>query len=238
METKDATLLLTMADQELAGSMSRKSETVETAESVSAEKLRHKIVSDIDETSVIIEGQEQPGSEQGNPLVGVPVILEVKDGKLAASLEEGSPTEEQQVELEKILKRYDSTEDLVMYGGVPRKPGDSWDVDPSELSNFAGGTGLAGTFTVEFMGVEEINGVNCAKLECVFELKGEAISEAEEPGMAIAINGKADVVRSIQDLVDLDVKLIGTVTVEGAPAEGMKMSVNGPFEMRQTAELE
>lgn len=42
---------------------------------------------------MVMEGDEQLSPEAVNPLVGIPVIVEVKEGKVSASLEEGSPSD-------------------------------------------------------------------------------------------------------------------------------------------------
>ena len=238
MEMNAAEITFSMGEKQMAGVMNQKTESVEKTEPLSDGKLRHVTVSETDTGTISMEGQEQETPPKNNPLVGMPVILEVKDGKLTASLEKGEPDAAQQAELDDLIDQYEAREDFVMYGDVPRKPGDKWNVDPSKLTNFGGGTGLTGTFTVEFTGVEEIGGVNCARLACEFDLTGKTIREGEEPEMNIAIKGKADVTRSIQDRADLDVKIDGTIVVEGSPAEGMAMKVEGPVKMTQTIELE
>lgn len=236
-EMKDAKVSISIGDNQMEGAINQETESIQTKEPISADKLRHVIVSETDAGTIVMQGQEQPTPQKDNSLVGIPVIVELKEGKLTASLEEGTPTEEQQTALDKILKNYESHEDFVMYGDTPRKPGDTWEVDTSKLTNFAGATELSGTFTVEFKAVEEIDGVNCALLACVFDLTGKTISDDEAPPMGITIKGNADVIRSIKDLVDLDVKLSGTVAIEGSLAEGIKMNVDGQMEMHQVTEL-
>lgn len=233
MEMKDASLEFSMGGNKMEGTMSQKTDSVETAEALSAEKLRHVIVSEVDTGTVVMQGQEQPTPQKTNPIAGIPVIVENQNGKITATLENGSADDAQTAELEKIVRKYEYNEGYVMYGDTPRKPGDRWDADPAKLTNFAGGTNLSGTFSVEFKSIEEIDGVTCAKLECEFDLKGKTLADEKESEMAIAIKGKADVIRSIKDLADLDVRVSGTVNVSGEPGEGMSMSAEGPVTMHQ-----
>lgn len=237
MEMKDGTLNILMAGSEMSGSMNQTMESVETVEPLDADKLRHIIVSETDKGTMVMNGQEQPTPEKPNALTGIPVIVEVHDGKVTASLEEGTPTAEQQTALDKIRRNYETNEDFVMYGDTPREPGDRWDVDASTLGDFAGGTDLSGTFTIEFKSVEEIDGEKRAMLQFVFDLVGKTPGEGDELRMDITLKGKADVIRSINDLVDLDVKLEATMAVAGEPADGMSMSMNGVVIMHQTTEL-
>jgi len=237
IDMKDFEIIVFAEENAMTGTMSRNWERVETAEPISADKLRHTIISESDGIKVTMEGQGQPAPEKASHLAGIPIIVEVKDGMVTAALENGAPTSEQEPALESILKHYESNGDFIVYGDSPRKPGERWVVDPAKLSNFAGGTGYSGSFIVEFKAVEVINGVNCAKLECIFDLAGKTLSEGGGPQMSLAMKGSAEVIRSIDDFFDIEVKLHGTMTVEGEVAGATKMKMVGPMELHRTTEL-
>lgn len=237
-EMDGAEMTLTMAGNEIKGSMSNETKTTETTQRVSENTLRHVIVSEVEKGTIVMNGQEQPTPQKTNPLIGLPVIVKVEDGEVTAALEEGVATPEQEAAMDELIAKFENNEDLVMYGDSPRQVGDRWDVDPSMLTNFSGATGLSGTFTTQLKSVEEIDGVKCAMLECVFDLSGKTMTSGDEPQMEISIAGRADVIRSIEDLIDLDAKMTAEMLVQGEPAPGMSMEVKGQAVMHQVNELE
>lgn len=236
-ETKDGKIEYQIEENQISGTTSHRTETVETIEPITEHKLRHVIVSESDKGTTVVNGQEQPQNEDPNALLGIPVIVEVKDGKITATLENGTPTEEQESALDEIRENYETNDDFVMYGNTPRKPGDRWEADPSKLGSFAGGNEFSGSLSVEFKNVEEINGIKCANLAMTFDMTGIIIGEDDEPQAEMAIKGKADVIRSIEDRIDIVVKLTGTMTMEGEVENGVTMKIKSPVTMEQSIAL-
>jgi len=237
-EIHDGKITVKMGDETISGDMTQRSESVKTAEPITAEKLRHVVVRETEEQTFILDGEEQKEDAERNPIIGVPVIVEFRNGEITAYLEQGAPTGEQEKKLEQIQKNYQSSESLAMYGAEPRKPGDVWDVDVSKLLNFAGGTGFSGSFTMEFKSVEEIDGMLCAKLECVFDISGKIPTGDDHFEMDLSMKGKADIVRSIEQLVDIDVNLVGTMNAGGAIDDDIAMQMGGTIAVRQTVEFD
>lgn len=237
MEMKDAVLDIEAGGQKMNGSMSRKDTKVETFEALSATKARRTLVSTKNEGSMVMNGQEQPTPTPEDPLTGVPVLLELKDGKWTAALESGTATADQTTALEKVAKEMVSDDDYIMYGDKPRKPGDKWSVDPKSLTAFGEAEGLTGSFDVEFVEVKEVQGVSCAVLKTVFDVTGKTSSKEGDPGMTMTLKGEAATNRSLADQIDLDANINCQVSIEGNPAPQVQMKAKGPMTMTSKASL-
>ncbi len=233
-EMKGATMNIEAAGQKMDGTMSRSETSVETVEYLGDNKLKRTLTSKSVTGTVVMAGQEQPMPEETDALTGVPVIVELKDGKYTAALESGTATAEQTTALEKVTKSLEEDSDFAMYGDTPRKIGEKWTVNPKDIGAFGDAENLSGTYTVEFVEIKDFQGTPCAVLKSVFDISGvtEAKGE-EEPSMTVKIKGDAISHRSLADKVDLDAKITTTMTMEGSPNPQVKMHVEGPFEMHQ-----
>jgi hypothetical protein len=234
-EMNDAELTLEVGDKKIPGKVSSKEATNEVVEGISPVKARRILTSKTSESRMIVMEQEQPGPEKADPLQGLPVILEEKDGKWTAALEEGEATPEQKTALEELAKNSNEDSDFVIYGDAPRKPGDKWEVDLSKLPSFGGATGLKGSFVIEFVEVKDFQGTSCAVLKFTVDLAGTTVKEGEEPALSIKMKGEAVTHRSLADLVDLDSKMSATLDMEGKAGEGMNMKIKGPVSVNRTA---
>ncbi len=123
-----------------------------------------------------------------------------------------------------------------MYGDSPRKVGDEWKVDPSK-TGFGEGTDLTGDYSVKFVEVKDYQGAKCAVLKATYDFKGKIESQPGSPGLGMRMKGEAVSLRSIADLQDLDVQIDATMTLDGAPADGVTMNVEGPMKGTQKITL-
>lgn len=238
MTMVDAVVNLTAAGQVMAGSMSRSDKGEETMEVLSPVKIRRILKSKTGEGKMSVAGQEQPIPSTPDALLGVAVIVEKDGEKWTASLEgTDKPTPEQEAALKKVTKEFGNEADLGMYGDTPRKPGDKWKVDPSKIG-FSGGTDMKGDYTVEFIGMKEFQGVQCAELKATFDFSGKTEEEQEgAPSMGMNLKGEVTSHRSIKDMVDLDVNMNSTTTITGSPAPQVTMEIKGPMKMVQTVSV-
>jgi hypothetical protein len=234
-EMKDAELALEMGDKKAPGKVSSKEAANEVVEILSPTKARRILTSKTTESRMVVMEHEQPGPEKADPLQGLPVILEEKDGKWTATLEQGEATPEQKTALEALAKEGDEEDSVAIYGEAPRKPGEKWDVDVTKLPSFGGAKDLKGTFAVEFVEVKEIQGVSCAVLKTTMDLAGTTVKEDEGPVLNIKMKGEALVHRSLADLVDLESTFSATMDMDGEAGPGMKMKITGPVTMNRTA---
>jgi len=232
-EMKEADLTLEMGDKKVPGKLTSKEATNEVVEGISPVKARRILTSKTIEARMVVMEQEQPSPDKADPLQGVPVILEEKDGKWEAALEEGEATAEQKTALAEVANTANENDDLALYGEAARKPGDKWEVDLSKLPGFGGAKDLKGSFVVEFVEVKDVQGTPCAVLKSTVDLSGTKAGEG--PALNIKMKGEAVVHRSLADLVDLESTMTGTMGMEGEAAPGMKMKIDGPVTMTRTA---
>jgi hypothetical protein len=233
---KDAKMKIEAAGQAMDGTMTRSESSVEKWEHVADNKARRTLESKTVGGTMNVAGQDQPIPEEKDALVGVPVIVELKDGKYSATLESGTATPEQTKALAKLAEAAEKDTEFGMYGDTPRKVGDKWDVDPKSLGAFGDATNLNGTYTIEFVEVKDFQGTPCAVLKSVFDVSGTTEAEGgSEPAMTVNIKGEAVSHRSLADKADLDSKVTSTMTMEGSPAPQVKMNVEGPFNLHQKA---
>jgi hypothetical protein len=236
-------------EQEIEGAMSLTETEKETWETLSADKIRHLLVSKtkIKTMKMNFNGQDQNPPEEGDPMAGVPmagvpVILERKDGKWTASLESGDqPTAGQQAALDKEVAAAEEDFGFQIYGDLPRKPGDKWDVDPAKLTNFdlvdilhEKLEGKEGKVQVEFVEVKELAGVRCAVLKSTYDIKMKTKSKGDSPAWDIQLKGEAVSQRSIADMIDLDVVRKATITATRA---GSPTQITMPIKCTKKASL-
>lgn len=238
MTMTDAAIKMKMGEQAIEGTLTSTEASKEIREFLTADKIRYRLESKSSVEKMKLNGEDQAGPEKTDALIGVPVILERKDGKWTAKLEKGGdPSAEQQASLDEEISSMEKDSDFAMYGDTPRKPGDKWEVDPSKLMDFGDAENLTGKYHVEFTEIKEVQGVRCAVLKATFDIKGKTKAEGDSPQMDIQIKGDAVSHRSITDKVDLKVEVNGKVTVTGKPAPQMSMHVEGPMQMIEKVTL-
>lgn len=222
---KDSKYVVEVEDEKVEGKGSFKKEEIVVTECLSPSRYRQ--IQTKDETLHRAEiGDEmmdlptQPGC-----LTGAAVILEKneKDGSFTATLEKGDATQDQKERLVELGKEASRRDDLIMFGEQARKPGDKWDVDVTKLSSFADGKDLRGTMTVEFTEVKEIGGSRCAVLKCIFDITGSIRTGGMEDGK-MAMKGEEISQRSLVDLVKLESKCTGKITMIGETEDGTVQS--------------
>lgn len=238
MNMSDAAMKITAGGQEIAGSMTRLESNKETTEILSAEKIRLTATDRKVEGKMTINGQDQATPDEPEPLLNKPVVLDLKEGKWSASLEaaDAKPTAAEQKSLDKKAESANKDADFGMYGDTPRKVGDEWKVDPSK-TGFGEGTDLTGDYSVKFVEVKDYQGAKCAVLKATYDFKGKIASQPGSEGLGMRMKGEAVSIRSIADLQDLDVQIDATMTLDGAPAEGVSMNVEGPMKGSQKITL-
>lgn len=228
MGMKDGKVKISAGGQQIDGTMNRGETKKETAEVLSATKIKTTLLEQKIEGAMIVNGEEQDTSEPEDALLKTPVIMELKAGKWSATLESGAePTAEQKTSLEKAAKEANTDTNFEMYGDTPRKVGDEWKVDPAK-TGFADEADVKGDYTVKFVEVKEVDGVKCAVLKATYDFKGGLKAGDGEFSGTISLKGEAVSTRSIADMTDLEVKITATMTMEGSPAEGVTMRVVGP----------
>jgi hypothetical protein len=234
IETKDAKMNIEAAGQKMDGTMNTSETSVETWVSLGDNKARRTLESKVTTGAMTMNGQDQPMPQEKDALIGVPVLVEFKNGSYVATLESGTPTADQTKALEKLNESGKNDSDFEMYGDTPRKVGDKWNVDPKKLSGFGEAKDLTGTFTTEFVEIKDFQGTPCAVLKSKFDLSGGAdMGASPDAKMKVTLKGDATSYRSLADKTDLEAKINATMTMEGSPNPQVKMNMEGPFSMSQ-----
>lgn len=235
---EDSVMTVEAGPNKMEGSASRRETGIETVEILSKDKVRRLQVSKKSSGKMTMNGQDQPTPENPEPLLGIPVILERKGDTWTATLEGGdTPNAEQKMKLDKMVGEIAKDSDFHMYGDTPRRPGDTWQVDPAKIGAFGDVEDVSGTYTMEFVEVKEFDGVPCAVIKATFDFKGKSESSEESKAMDVALKGEAISRRSIADKIDLGVEVKGVMNVSGSPVENVTMHIEGPMSMDQKVAL-
>jgi len=231
-------LKLKIGLQSANGTMTQKHAVNEVMEGLGENKARRTLASKTAEDRMVVNTMEYPSPDEADPLQGIPVIVEHKDGAWSAVLESGTPTEEQEQALGKVVEDLGEDPDFAMFGDTPRKPGDKWEVDPKNLDGLGGAKDLTGSFTVEFVEVKEFRGIPCAVLKQTFDLLGVAPPEGQMPVMDMSLKGEGLSHRSLADFYEVEGTMTIAVTIEGSPEPGTTMKIEGPMTVTREATLE
>ncbi|GAA5127848.1 hypothetical protein JIN84_08105 [Luteolibacter yonseiensis] len=230
---EDANVQIDAGGQQMQGKVNQSTKGSETLEFLPGEKIRRTVVSKKISGKMTINGMDQPIPDSSDPLEGSTVLLSKTDGKWTAALEDGSsPTEAQLTAIEKMAKPLNNESDAETYGEAPRKIGDKWEVDPTKIGSFGEAENLTGTYSVEFVRVEDYQGTPCAVLKAKIDLKGTTASKGRG-SMKMRIRGDVMTHRSLKDMTDLQVVTSGSVDLDGAPAPGFSMHMEGPIRLTQ-----
>ncbi|MEP2775600.1 MAG: hypothetical protein ABJQ29_03475 [Luteolibacter sp.] len=227
MSMSDGVVKVTMQGQPMDGSADMKTVEKRRVESLADGSYRYLLIEEVETQKMTMMGQPQEMPAKVNPLVGKPVMVtKGADGVWVAKLEEGEATPDMISELEDVAKGLNEDEDAKLYGTVPRKVGDEWDVESADLMGIDNG---AGTFKVKFEGIEDFQGERCAKITGTYEIKGLGPdADAGESEMTISLKGDYLSYRSLEGRYDVRKEMKGSMVMESVmePQPGMTMEMN------------
>lgn len=235
MSMKGAKMQLNIQGQLMEGAMTMKEQEVEKYEILAADKIRYTLMSKASDHKMVFMDQPMPIPAEPAPLVEKPVLLTKKDGSWTGVLEKGEASKTEQEKIEVIAKLLTLDADFKVYGDQPRKIGDEWEVEASDV---LGDDELAGKVTMKFTKIEMFKGDKCAVFESQMKMSGEV---AGMDGANLKMEGKLVIHRSLADKVDVSTKMDGTMSIIGKmePQPGMAfdMKVKGPLAITQTIQL-
>ena len=238
MNLKEGKMQMNFQGQPMEGLMSITESASEKVEILAADKIRYTLVKRASQQKMVMMGQAMPAEDKAKSIVGKAIVLTKKEGEWVGALEEGKASAQEELEIKSVADQHNNKykSDHKIYGDAPRKVGDEWEVDGSDLMGF---DDMEGKVKVKFTKVEKLDGVDCAVLDCTFEVKGspEDLKGVEE----MTVTGKILVHRSIKDLVDVSADFTGTITMTGnmEPQPGMKigMKMNGAMTMKSSSKV-
>jgi hypothetical protein len=215
------------------GTVTRKDTTVETFTGLGPGKLRRTLATNTTDGEVVLGGQKNRTPNKLDSLLETPVVLTRDGEKWTAALEKGDAFQNQRQDLALLEKTFNRDPAFAAYGKTPRKPGDKWNASldvfcPEIFGEFADVKKVEGTFTLEFVGMKQLQDTPCARLKAVFDLKGTP--KGSDKG-TFTFKGEGEILRSLRDQVDLAWKYTATVDVadKGDDAGRPALQVSGPY---------
>lgn len=236
MKMSSKNLELSAGDLKFAGSMASTTTEVVHGTALAPDRVRYLQKSATTKTTIKIAGNENAQPPKEEALLGVPVILEKRNGKWSGRLEKGEATKPQEDELGELEDRWNTDDDAVMYGFEPRRIGETWEVDAAKIPGLVGqADGVKGKITLTLVKEIEVADQRCAllkgKLDCTALRKGED----DDPDIKYGMKGDLKITRSLLHFDDISFELVGQMTMifEGPSPQGpMVMTGDGPFSMK------
>ncbi len=217
---KDAKMSVAVAGQKFDGTMSQSGKEEVVFDFVSKNQIRVSYEKNRSLEKTLMMGQESD-EEEVKASEGKTFVLDRKGGKWKAKLEKGEIKEEDMEEIvdtaKKLERKFNTNEDLQIYGDKPRKVGESWDVDPKLIPGIDEFEVRGGKMTMTFLEVKDFQGEQCAVLKTSFTVNAE-MSDKNMDGMVVDFEGSGRIVRSLMFFTDY--KFTG----------GMKMKMKGAFD--------
>ncbi len=226
LDMKDSILKVRKQGRELSGTATNHDESLRIWTINSATRHTVEIKKEQTSGSIVLNGKQVPSPSKTKPLHEKTIIL-TKDGDVwTGKLKEGIPTDKQTTAIKKMAKTLSSPDNKYIFGTKPRHVGDTWDVDPSELSSFGADAGnLDGSFKATFDSVTTHKGLECAVVLLEVDLTGKSDS-----GMTMHMTEKATVHQSTKYRVGVSFNLEGKFSAEGGIKGGAgHMTMEGPM---------
>ena len=200
-------------------------------EVVAPSKLNVKVESSLEKVRVLRKDQPLSEESKNGSLVGIPMVVELKDGKWSSSPVQKIELNEQQQEAAlELVDSVSGIEGLRMYGSEPRHVGQNWNVTPSAIPGMEDSE-VSGTFKLSFDRLEEFDGHQCAVLIGMI-----AVTGTQGEGLTSQMSASTTIYRSIEHMVDLKMKIEGRLTLMQVDS-GVQKTVRGPFTMDRERKL-
>lgn len=236
MVMNKAEVNIQMQGQEIKGTATSARTEENKLEFLANHQIRETEIRSEDKNTMMINGQESPSPSMPSPMLNVPVLLKKAEDKWIATLESGAePNPLQKIKLAARAKEQNRDPDLLVYGSTPRKVGESWTVDAADVFFGEDAEGGKGELKLTFKGVESYEGKQCARLEGPAKFSGKSTRDGAE--QAMTFDGNIVVLRSLDDMVDLQRNFNGRMTMKmGLPGDGT-LQMNGDITMEENARI-
>ena len=235
MELNEGKMQMNIQGQAMEGLMSISENSTEKVEILAVDKIRYTLTEGESKQQMVMMGQAMPAENKSKAIVGKAILITKKDGTWSADLEKGEATVLEAPEIKSVAEKRNNQTDHKVYGTVPRKVGDEWEVDGADMM---GMEDMKGKVKVKFVKIEKFNGVDCAVLDCSMDLKG---APKDMKGVGMTVAGKVVVHRSLKDMVDLNADFSGSMVMDGnmEPQPGMKigMKMKGQMTMKSLTKV-
>lgn len=230
----NASMEISVQDQPLKGVMSKRYEHAYLSKYLSDTVVRTQYQTDQVSGRAIINGKPAPQPNETLSLHEKNIIFKNTPQGWKGSLQDGEPTPDQMQRIEDLARHMNATNHRVIFGQIPRKVGDSWDVEASKLHSYMGGLReMQGTFKVQFQSLRKHQGHDCAVIVTRFNLIGE-----ESEGMEMRLTGRAVTLIALDYLLPLNMEMMGEIMMDNPIMEGRgRMRVKGAIEINRESTL-
>lgn len=179
---------------------------------------------------------------QGGALLGKKLLGKREQNHWQFVFKDVKPSPEEQKALDEFGKRSDLLAFLpYLYGAQPRRKGESWKADVSELTKGAKGeAGPTVELTFTLVDIADHQGTRCANLAVTGFVKA-AFGAGNASSFKLEVQG--DIWRDVRDLVDVEMNLRGTLSLGGLPMNNPNTpadtttELSAPFVLSRTARL-
>lgn len=223
----NASINIEVRDQKMSGITTRVFERAYVSDYLSSENIRTEFKKDIVTSRATIGGRPAPQPNQTAPLHQQTIIF-TKSGNQWVGVLDGPKANPGQLErIEELARLVANYNNRVILGSVPRKVGESWEINAVKLNTFAGGLGeMDGTFKVFFRSLVMHDGYICAEIMANFDLVGSEVA-----GKEMRIRGRAKLLQSLDYHILLSMQMDGEITMANP-------IMNGTGEMRTKGRVE
>ena len=126
-----------------------------------------------------------------------------------------------------------------MYGTEPRKPGDHWTVDAKDtiFNEDANMTNTSGKVELTFDKVADYKGMKCAFLSGTIQISGTPTDLPADGEGKLKMTSKVVIVRALEQQMDLDAKMTGTMEMQRKLPDGRSMRIIGPLTLHSETKM-
>ena len=235
-------LKMKVGEQEFGGEMSSNTKEIQVIEVLAKDQIKLTYLKNRGFEKSKIMGQAKQ-EEEVNLIEGRVVLLNKAEGKWSGKLQ-GDPVEpvdHEKVndEIERLVKSMNNgtAESVEIYGTNPRKVGDTWKVDPTNVLGMDDFKIEKGTMSVTFLEVKDLNGEPCAILKGIFNIDG-LLTEEKMEGMKAKVSGEMRIVRSLKYFQDYkvegDMKMAVSGVMQPQPGIMMDFSLTSDLKGKKT----
>ncbi len=230
----NASMEISVQDQPLKGVMSKRYEHAYLSKYLSDTIIRTQYQVDQVSGRAIINGKPAPQPNETLSLHDKTIIFKSSVDGWKGSLKDAEPTPEQMQRIEDLARQINATNHRVIFGEIPRKVGDSWDIEAPKLQFYMGSLReMQGVLKVQFQSLRKYQGHDCAVIVTRFNLIGE-----EPEGMEMQLTGRAVTLIALDCLLPLSVEMAGQIMMDNPIMEGRgRMRVKGAIEVSRESTL-
>lgn len=226
---KDMKMKMSAQGMQMDGTMSQSSTKIENLTVISPTVVEYTFISNKEEASMVMNGQENKMPGKPKPLEGKPLIFELKAGEWNVRAKGDPLSEVDKIEAKKLISPI--TNSGIYYGAKSREVGETWLATEEGVKELLGDSKITKSdIKLTIKEILEKDGLKCAKIEMLIDVEGIQ----KDSGMTLGMKGSAEVYRSLKYLTDIEVKADVTMLASGKAGAGASMNMSGAGTILET----